>query len=206
MTTYDLRITFTEDVLGTAPMNKEIYTDFIATKRGAAGDSHNGVLTADELSEELDTLPDGDKGKTGFHRMPDGTPMIYDYVLKGFFKDACGMLRYDPDSLSKKLKAYKRLIDGIVFVTPRRIPFEVAGEIGINERPLRAQTMQGERVALAYSETCPVGTSFDCQIRTLGDGIDEAQLREWLDYGALRGLGQWRNGGYGRFDYTLTRR
>ena len=26
---------------------------------------------------------------------------------------------------------------------------------------------------------------------------------EWLDYGQLRGLGQWRNSGKGRFRYTL---
>lgn len=26
---------------------------------------------------------------------------------------------------------------------------------------------------------------------------------EWLDYGKLRGLGQWRNSGKGRFTYEL---
>jgi hypothetical protein len=206
MITFDLTVTFTEPCLGTAPMSKELYTDFIATKRGGVGDSHNAPLNGEQLAEELATLPDDDKGKTGFHRLPDGTPMLYDYVLKGFFKDACGMLRYDDDSLSKKLKAYKRLIDGIVFITPRRIPLVMSGPMEVLERPLRAQTMQGERVALAYSEMAPVGTSFQCEIRTLGDAIDEAQLREWLDYGALRGIGQWRNGGFGRIEYTLVRR
>ena len=207
---FDLTITFTEPCLGAAPMSHELYTDFIATKRGvqADGEARRGSPAGDgeQLAEELETLPDGDKGKTGFHRLPDGAPMLYDYVLKGFFKDACGMLRYDADSLSKKRKAYKRLIDGVVFVTPRRIPLAMAGPMEVLERPLRAQTMQGERVALAYSEMVPVGTLFRCEIRTLGDAIDEAQLREWLDYGALRGIGQWRNGSWGRFEYTLVRR
>ena len=27
-------------------------------------------------------------------------------------------------------------------------------------------------------------------------------VREWLDYGILRGIGQWRNSGKGRFTYT----
>lgn len=205
MITYDLTVTFSEPCLGTAPMNKELYTDYIATKKGSNGDNHNAALSVEELTEELETLPD-DKGKTGFHRLPDGTPILYDYVLKGFFKDACGMLRYDADSHSKALKAYKRLIDGILFVAPRRIPLTMAGPMEVLERPLRAQTMQGERVALAYSEMAPVGTSFKCEIRTLGDAINEKQLREWLDYGALRGLGQWRNGSWGRFEYTLVRR
>lgn len=206
MPTYDLAVTFIEPCLGTAPMAKDLYTDYIATKRGANGDGHNAPLSTEELNEELETLPDGDRGKTGFHRLPDGTPILYDYVLKGFFKDACGMLRYDPDRASKKLKAYKRLIDGILFVTPRRIPLVLAGPMDVLERPLRAQTMQGERVALAYSEMAPAGTTFACQIRTLGDAIDGAQLREWLDYGALRGIGQWRNGSWGRFEYTLNGR
>lgn len=26
---------------------------------------------------------------------------------------------------------------------------------------------------------------------------------EWLDYGKLRGLGQWRNSGKGRFTYEI---
>lgn len=202
MATYDLTVTFTEPCLGTAPMNEQLYTDYIATKRGANG---NGApLTQEELEEELGTLPE-DKGKTGFHRMPDGTPMLYDYQMKGYFKDAAGMLRYDTGSLSKLLKAYKRVIDGTLFIVPRRIPLKLTGPIEILERPLRAQTMQGERVALAQSEMVPAGTSFACQIKILGSGIDEEQLREWLDYGALRGLGQWRNGGWGTFQYTLTR-
>lgn len=204
MNIFELSVVFIEPCLGTAPMNKELYTDYIATKRGTNGDSHNAPLSQNELAEELETLPD-DKGKTGFHRLEDGTPMLYDYILKGFFKDACSMLRYDADSLSKKLKAYKKLIDGTVFVTPRRIPLVMAGEMSVLERPLRAQTMQGERVALAYSEMAPEGTSFVCQLRTLGDAIDEAQLREWLDYGALRGIGQWRNGGFGKITYQLSR-
>ena len=29
------------------------------------------------------------------------------------------------------------------------------------------------------------------------------QEREWLDYGALRGIGQWRNSGKGRYTYEI---
>lgn len=202
MTTYDLTVTFTEPMLGTAPLNEQLYTDYIATKRGANG---NGTpLTQEELEEELGTLLE-DKGRTGFHRCPDGTPMIYDYIVKGYFKDACKMRRYDTGSLSKTVRAYRQMIDGLLFVTPRRIPLRLAGPLEILERPLRAQTMQGERVALAQSEMVPAGTMFDCQIHILGSGIDEALLREWLDYGQWRGIGQWRNASWGTFQYTLTR-
>ena len=46
----------------------------------------------------------------------------------------------------------------------------------------------------------PAGTSLVVDIRLLDDGL-ETVLREWLDYGALRGLGQWRNSGKGRFTW-----
>lgn len=29
----------------------------------------------------------------------------------------------------------------------------------------------------------------------------ETAIREWLDYGKLRGIGQWRNSGKGRFEW-----
>lgn len=33
------------------------------------------------------------------------------------------------------------------------------------------------------------------------DESHEKVVREWLDYGALRGIGQWRNSGKGRFEW-----
>ena len=36
---------------------------------------------------------------------------------------------------------------------------------------------------------------------TLLDDSHEKAVREWLDYGILRGIGQWRNSGKGRFTY-----
>jgi hypothetical protein len=31
----------------------------------------------------------------------------------------------------------------------------------------------------------------------------EDTVMEWLDFGELNGLGQWRNGSYGRFTYEI---
>jgi hypothetical protein len=55
-------------------------------------------------------------------------------------------------------------------------------------------------VALANSETVPPGTVLEFEIVTLDTGA-EAVAREWMDYGRLRGLGQWRNSGKGRFEW-----
>ena len=190
-----VRLTFVEPVLGTASANPELYEEFIGSKRPGGPDP-----------DEVETIPDVDeevrKGTTVFHRK-DETPILYDYQIKGFFKDACGMLRRTSDGASPKLKAYKKEIDGLIFVTPRHIPMNVNGEgLTFCTRPLRAQTAQGERVSLARSEQAPAGTTMEFTVSCLKPAL-ERLVEEWLDYGKLRGLGQWRNSGMGRFTYDF---
>lgn len=36
------------------------------------------------------------------------------------------------------------------------------------------------------------------------DDAHEKAVLEWLEYGQLRGIGQWRNSGKGRFSYEIT--
>jgi len=198
MTIYEMTLTFTEPLLGTVALDPEIYQAWIA----------KSAPDAASLQEEIETLGTDEvmeKGTTGFHRL-DGAPILYDYVIKGFLKDACSMLRRVPGTFSHGIRAYRKIIDGLVFVEPRRIPIVLDDrEIGFLERPLRAQTAQGERIALARSETVPIGASISFKLTILG-AIKEAHLREWFDYGALRGLGQWRNAGYGRFTYEMAER
>jgi hypothetical protein len=72
--------------------------------------------------------------------------------------------------------------------------------IGECSRPLRADTMRGERVALAHSETCPVGTICEFEVVCLLPALEPLVVL-CLDYGKLSGLGQWRNSGKGRFNW-----
>ncbi len=133
----------------------------------------------------------------------NGKPFIYDYWIKGFFKYACGILARVDGTKSQNLKAYKKIINGTVFVQPRMLILD--GKLGETcQRPLRAQTAQGERIALANSETVPAGTSFNCTIVLLDEKL-EKHVREWLDYGQWSGLGQWRNSGKGRFSWKETK-
>lgn len=190
---YTIAITLTEPLLGTAPLNKDLYAEYIASR----------VNDVDVL-DEIDSVPDAiEKATTGFHRDANGAPILYDYVVKGFFKDAAGMLRRVDGTKSSKLTSYKKVIDGLVFVRPRTIAIQAAGDVGILERPLRAQTAQGERVALARSEMIGAGARITFTLELLDSKLEPA-VREWLDYGANRGLGQWRNGGYGTFTYEMT--
>ena len=197
MEKYTFELEFTEPILGATPKSEEVYRDYIASK---------AALTDKQAAEELETVENAEeKGWTGFHT-DDERPFLYDYVVKGFLKDACGMLRRASGTKSSKLTAYRKVIDGLVFVEPRKILLDLpqGATLGVLERPLRAQTAQGERVALARSDTCPPGTTISFTLTVLG-GVTMALLNEWFEYGQLRGLGQWRNAGYGRFTYTLAK-
>lgn len=198
MKTIEARITFTEDILGTSPNDEDIYKNYIGSK---APDS----LTVEEEVEAIGADAVVEKGTTVFARDPDGNPALWDYQIKGFFKDSCSMLKKATGSKSANVKAHKKLIDGLIFVNPRLITLHIPeGAIGMCQRPLRAQTAQGERVALAMSESVPAGTTMDIEITCLTDG-DEKYVREWLDYGKFRGIGQWRNSGKGRFTWEELR-
>jgi hypothetical protein len=184
-----------EEILGTAAANQEIHRDFIAAN------------APDAMSREEEVAAVGveevfEKGMTVFPRDKNGRPIAWDYQWKGFFKDACGALREVPGSKCSDLKAYKKKIDGLIFPGPRMIPIEFDGEIGICQRPLRGQTAKGERISLASSETIPEGATMEFDIVLLLPSLEKAVI-EMLDYGKLRGFGQWRNSGKGRFTYEI---
>jgi len=192
--TYEL--TLTEMMLGSKPSNEGVFTDYIASNKKDGVDPEE-IAAAKEAEERVK------ESITIFHRMEDGeTPMIWDYQIKGFFKDACGGLRRSSETKSFGVKAYKSVIDTTIFVFPRKIPLIMpeGGKVGVFERPLRAETMQGPRVALAKSETVPAGTKLVVKVKLLVPSM-KSVLEEWLDYGELRGLGQFRNGSYGRFTW-----
>lgn len=192
-TTLKFKVTFIEGVLGTCTNNKEIYREFIASKSPDASTVEDEVAAVgvDEVVEKTMTV---------FPRDEEGRPFLYDYQVKGFFKDTCSALSRVPDSKSSKLKAFKKVIDGCIFPEPRKAPFVFDGEIGMCQRPLRAQTAQGERISLACSEELPAGTSVEFSVVCLNDA-HAALVREWMDYGRYKGFLQWRNSGKGRFTY-----
>ena len=188
-----VRITLLEELLGTASNNREIHSEFIASKAPDA-------KSREEEIEAIGVDAEVEKSMTVFPRDENGKPFFWDYQWKGMFKDSCGMLRKVTGTKSSGLKAYKKEIDGLIFINERRIPINFDGEIGNCQRPLRAQTAQGERISLANSETIPAGATMEFTIQCLVDA-DMAAVIEWLDYGKLRGLGQWRNSGKGRFSW-----
>ena len=191
MKTLKVRLTLTEEALGMMPTSKEVHEEFIASK----------APDAPSIEEEVEAVGVEEvveKQKTVFPRMDDGTLFFWDYQLRGMVKDAIGMLRKVTNTACSKVTRYKKAVDGLIFVKERRIPIHLGGDIGDCQRPLRASGPQGDRVALAHSETVPAGSWIEFTFEILQDSLEKA-VRECLDYGLRRGLAQWRNSGKGRY-------
>lgn len=196
MTKVHVKLTFTDDLLGTSSGNPELHREFIASKAPDAAKMEEEVASLGVEAVE-------EKSMTVFPKMADGTPYLWDYQIRGFFKEICGAMRGIPGTKSSKVKAYKKKVDNTIFVEPREIPLDLHGmKIADCQRPLRASTMQGERIALANSEVCPQGTTCEFDVLCMVDE-DADMLREWLEYGKYKGIGQWRNSGKGRFEFTF---
>lgn len=194
-----VKITLTEDVLGSSPSNEELLATYISSK------APTDDLTAEEIANIK--AQNAEDRITVFPKTADGKPFLYDYQVKGFFKDSCKMLAkagksgYPGGKACAAIKAYKQAIDGQIFVFPREIPYDLHGmKLDFCECPLRAQTPMGERVSIAKSESVPAGSTAEFEIQYLDPQLED-MVRECLDYGVLRGLGQWRNSGKGRFEW-----
>ena len=130
---------------------------------------------------------------TVFFRDDNGV-YLCNYQLKGFLKEAGNNLKkqFNIAALRDKLTKF-------VFITPRWIKIAEDTD-GVLERPIRVNTPQGQRVALATSEVI-YDAVFEIEITLLQNPhkIDWKVLEGLLDYGQFIGQGRWRNGDFGRF-------
>ena len=102
MSTMKVRLTFTEPVLGSTAGDPEITRSYIASK----------AEDAKKIEEEVAAIGvDGveEKTMTIFPKLEDGTPFLWDYQVKGFFKSACQALNMA--DAAHKLTAYKKKIE-----------------------------------------------------------------------------------------------
>lgn len=215
---YQLVMKFRTPMLGTVPLNQDIYADFVASKRPDGIDQF-----------EVDTVNEED-GRSGFHRDASGQAFIMEYMIRGFLKAAAQVLKKKAGTVTSEMSAFKKVITTNVFVkgldgpNDRAIMLwepENAGDIPLDNdlfhidprtgrlvcvRSLRASTPQGERTALASSDAVPAGTMCVFNIEVLSDDqAPEEFLRELLAYGVNQGLGQWRNAGNGQFEINMQR-
>lgn len=196
------RLTGFTPILGSSPANPAVRTAYLASK--SADPAHIGP------EEEEYIAGDEEDKMTVFLRNPkDGALMLLDYQVLGFIKAALEAL-----SAQNGVKQPRSKADRYIFVSPRRIPIcradgsIITDEDDVYERPLRAQTMRGERVTLAASECIYDPWTIRVTITLLPNSASKSSknitfedIEQALDYGALRGLSQFRTGGYGRFTW-----
>lgn len=185
----------------------------------------NIKLSAEEDDKGSVTYTIGADGEENDGVYEDNVPYYYNYQIRGFFKDSCGLLNraeaVDEDGKkiadgteSAKLKAYKKVIDGGIFVFPRRIAIEIPefsladdgftmvpsydenGRLPVLSRPLRTSGPTGERTAIASSEVIPAGSRIRFTIGMTSLKFKPAVI-EWLNYAVVHGISGWRNSGLG---------
>lgn len=203
---YTFEITFTRELLGSVPSDPDVYRNFVASKGAEDG------VEPEDLEEEIADVPEagGESGWTGF--LTDGNgAYLSDHVVIGFMKAAAKALRRIKGTESSKVRAYRQVLNDLVHVKEEKIYLELPDGEGFDElcRSLRASTPQGDRVALACSQTAPRGTKirFTLQIVSGNESspaVSQTWLEEIFDYGAFLGFGQWRNAGHGRFEYKVS--
>lgn len=194
------RLHGTTRILGAQAANPKVHSEFIAAKAAklAKGEEQTAMLP----EENLET-----KGLTVFLR-DDGVLCLADYVIKGFLKEALGAIKSQVKIGSPATK-----VDNFIFVEPDYIHFTRGGKPvtdadEIFERPLRAMTMQGPRVSVSASEIIRPGWEIEFTMALIANektaksvALTWNVINEALNYGAYKGLGQWRNGQNGRFTW-----
>ena len=204
------RLTGTTALLGSNPANPEIHSKYVASKAASMEKSalEEAMLPGTEALEKA--LQDArEAGLTVFLRGSHGELVLSSHVIKGFFKSAFQTLKDQFGIAGSKGK-----VDNLVFIAPEFLPIlDNHGQPqtepdGLCERSLRAETMQGPRVTLAASEEVAPPWHLEFSVTLVdnaGTGkskpVTFAEIEDALNYGFLKGLGQWRNSGHGSFTW-----
>jgi len=154
------------------------------------------------------------KGTTVFYRDEIDMPCIGDHMIYGFLKAASeaisrtlpkkkGTMFHSASYTSSVLNQHVRLAEKFISFD-KDLDRDEDNNPRLLERSLRAMTAQGPRISLARSEVMLSGASLKFQIQVLENSpLDELGLKRLLSYGEMKGLGQWRNAGYGTFIYEI---
>lgn len=195
-------------ILGSQPADPEIRKTYVEDKIRKAEDRQERGDEAENLDPTQEQI---DRKATIFGcRAEDGALILWDYQVKGTLKAEIDVLQKQlgivqgNSKFTKFLHVYPRNIplvggDGEVITQPQPQMFE---------RPLRAMTMQGPRVALSSSQRveCPWSITFrltllDNEATPKSKAITWEAIETCMDYGEFSGIGQWHNGGWGMFKW-----
>lgn len=192
-------------ILGSQPADEFIHTRYIESKAPSP-------MQAAQEAKMLEIDEDSDESNiTVFYRRAesDDALCLLDYMVMGFFKEAVLSME-----AQNSVKLARTKVDRYLFVQPREIPLlrngrPILEEDDVLERPLRTiMTGKGQVNMLRSSERVDDPWEVFITVQLLkNNATRKSEALTWdaiegaLNYGKLRGLGQWRNGGYGRFKW-----
>ena len=202
-TTYKIELRFTTPLLGTSPADPEIYRKYLGSRD----------VDADTIEEEIEKLGVDealDNRMTVFLKDKNGVPLLRMHQIKGFLGSAAEALKRNSNSRIADVTSYKKKIKDCVFLFnddgDLYFPLKFNGSIKVSERPCRTTNAHGDpQVFLNASEEIPAGATctFNLQMLSSSEELCAEDIFELLDYGKYRGLLQWRNGGYGCFEWRI---
>ena len=205
------KLTGITQMLGGQPSDPEIYSKYIASKAEKAEHIDHEARLAKKLGEEnLSEKAEDDMPLTVFLRDDEeGNMILLDYMLRGFFKSSLEALEEVTG-----VKMPKSKVDKYLHVQPRVIPLlrggePIFGEDGIYERTLRANVMGREMTCLTASEMIEAPWEITFSVMLIpnkttksSNALSFDHIEQALDLGEFQGIGQWRNGGNGRFTWV----
>ena len=203
--THRYRLTGMTRLLAAQAANPDVRSEFIASK---AAELRKGEDETNHLPEES-----FDKKNLTVFLRDDGALCISDYVIKGFLKEALGAIKNQVGLANHATKVDNYiLIEGVgdnpeyIHITKRGQ--DVTEPDKVLERPLRAMTMQGPRVSVTASEMVGPGWQIEFDLTIMENAstpksraLTTEVIEMAFEYGAFKGLGQWRNAQNGRFTF-----
>lgn len=203
--TYRYRLTGMTRLLAAQAANPDVRSEFIASKAEKLGKGEDE--TAHLPEESLDK-----KNLTVFLR-DEGALCISDYVIKGFLKEALGAIKSQVGIANHASKVDNYVLIEGTGSNPEYLHITKRGQDmtepdKVLERPLRAMTMQGPRVSVTASEMVGPGWEIEFDLTIMENAktpkscaLTGEVIERALEYGAFKGLGQWRNAQNGRFTF-----
>jgi len=161
-----------------------------------------------DLKETLSELDE--KGITCFFRNDEGRVCIGSHMILGFMKAAAeaicktratkkGTILQSASYTHSVINQHVDLEEELLEASEDIIRDENNRPLYL-QRSLRAMTKEGPRISLAKSEQLPKGTRFKFILSVLQDSpIKKEHIEDMFSYGEIKGLGQWRNAGNGKF-------
>lgn len=205
------RLTGITPILGSTPADFESYSYLVENMR------KTNPMAADLMEADRDLMPtredigmdeEDNSPVTGFQRDRESKEIILHQQIKGFFKNAGKVL-----GKQFGYTQYRAKVDDFMSINPVNVKITRDGKPLMQadrlfKRSLRASTARGDRIALATSELIEAGWQAEFTVVLIkNEATDKSRalnmemVRALLEYGQFVGLGQWRNGDYGRFTW-----